>query len=40
MNQNYFEERVTAIAVHKKYLSAKVKKCLDQTPIIINIHEL
>ena len=40
MNDNYFDERVTTVAIHKKYLTAKTKKCLEQEPIIVGVHEL
>ena len=40
MNNNYFEQKVTSVAIHKKYLTEKIKKCLNQEPIIIGIHEL
>ena len=40
MSDNDFVERVTTVAIHKKYLTAKIKKCLEQEPIIVGVHEL
>lgn len=39
MNDNFFDEKVTSVAIHKKYLSAEIKKCLDKKPIVIGVHE-
>ena len=40
MNDNYFEQKITSVAIHKKYLTEKIKKCLDQEPVIIGVHEI
>lgn len=40
MNNNFFEDYIYSVVIHKKYLSKKILKCLDQEPIIFGINEI
>lgn len=40
MNNNFFEDYIFEVAIHKKYLTKKILNCLDQKPIIIKMDEL